>query len=256
MFCRISFLILLLVLVLSCQNESSTANQSATPSDVVEKKTPDSLLPSKQKLQSGKLNPVDEGQLSPDFHQFRQQLLAAIDRKDVGFIRQIVAKDIKIGFGGEDGVENFLKMWSLDQNPQASDLWQVLRKILLLGGTFDRNNKNVFLVPYLTATWPDELDAFEYVVITGEGVRARETPGMSGKVLTKLSYDIVRLGEYEAERDTTEIDGEYWPWIKIWLPDKRPAYVYGKFLHSPIDYRAAFERRKGKWQMIYLVAGD
>ncbi len=247
----------------ACQNESSSTKEvstSSTPPKVVA--NPESKpkaftgmpsLPKTQELASGKLLPVDEGQLSPDFERFRAELLRAIYRKDVDFIEQLLAEDIKIGLGDDSGKAAFAKKWT-PRDPDTR-FWQSLQKILLLGGTFDRQNKNGFMAPYLPATWPD-LDASKYAVVTGKEVKARKRPSLEGAVVGVLTYDVVRLGEANKEATFSLVEEE-WPWVKIEMPDKLGmAYVYGKYIHSPIDYRAYFERINGQWKMLSFLAGD
>jgi hypothetical protein len=40
------------------------------------------------------------------------------------------------------------------------------------------------------------------------------------------------------------------------LPDGRAGFVDSRFVRSPIDYRAAFARIDGRWQMTLFLAGD
>lgn len=260
-------LLMLCFLIFSCtENSPSTTAETPAPESspkVAPPKTnqekvvsPAVALPRSQRQESGKLHPVDEGQLSPDFLRFRQELLAALDRQDVQFIQQAIAPRIQIGFGADNGAAEFVKHWKLDTAPKQSELWQILRKVLLLGGTFDRRNKDAFSAPYLSATWPEKIEPFDYVVITGEDVRVRREPGTSGVAIAALSYDIVKLAAPHQAEKSEQINGETWPWIKIFLPDNSQGYVYGKYVHGPVDYRAYFERKNGRWQITSFLAGD
>ena len=246
----------------TCQSESSTSQEASTTSSP-HKVTGNSnakafagmpVLPKTQKAQSGKLYPVDEGQLSPDFQRFRKELLEAIARKDARFIEQMITEDIKVSFGGDLGKAAFAEKWKLDA--PDSPFWQTCRKILQLGGTFDRHNENGFMVPYLAGTWPDLEQPSAYAVVTGKEVKLRKTPSWDGAIVGTLDYDIVRLGPKTGESQFSILEGEKWPWVKIEMPDKSGmAYVYGKYIHSPVDYWAYFERVKGQWKMPYFLAG-
>ena len=252
-----------LLLFLACtstptpQNNPAPEESAKTSEAAKENPTPqEKVLPSTQKLESGKLNPVDEGQLSPDFARFRQELLAAVERKDLDFILQIIDENIKVSFGGENGKEWFLKVWELEENPGDSRFWQYFKKVLQLGGTFERQESKGFMAPYPFSTWPEGIDVFEYTTVVGENVRVREAPGLDSKILTALSYDIVGLVPVMEEPREETIDGETWPWVGIILPDNSRGYVYGKYLHSGVDYRAYFIRTEGRWKLQSFLAGD
>ena len=45
-------------------------------------------------------------------------------------------------------------------------------------------------------------------------------------------------------------------WRAVRLPDGRAGFVDRRYLRSPIDYRAAFARIDGRWQMTLFLAGD
>ena len=252
----VSFL-LLLCLLSSCGNAPKENAPSEVTPERVESQSPILPLPKSQRLESGKLLPLDEGQLSPDFLRFRKELLTAIERKDLSFIHQIIVDNIQIGFDDDNNRAAFLKMWDLEGNREKSEFWQQLKKVLLLGGTFDRQQENGFIAPYLSATWPEGLEPFDYVVITGEEVRVRNRPDLASEAIAALSYDVVALAPTTEAAPTTEIDGETWPWIKIILPNNtQKGYVYGKYVHGPVGYRAYFERQDGKWKMRSFLAGD
>ena len=46
------------------------------------------------------------------------------------------------------------------------------------------------------------------------------------------------------------------PWQRIALPGGGTGYVTAPEFRSPIDYRARFEKRDGRWRMIVFIAGD
>lgn len=213
-------------------------------------------LPLNRVREAGKLYPVDEAPKDTAFFVFREQLKRALARRDVFHVMDIIHPDIKVSFGGEQGVADFVTTWQLDHPEKAaqSPLWETLGNILANGGTFEEGGK-MFIAPYVYAAWPEEYDGFEYAAITGSGVRVRSAPSLQSQTLTQISYDIVPVLEYSEKKET--IDGQTHPWVKIRLPDDREGYVYGKFIASPIGYRTLFERQPdGYWLMTFLLAGD
>ncbi|MEM7104258.1 MAG: SH3 domain-containing protein [Bacteroidota bacterium] len=210
-------------------------------------------LPAVQVKEVGKLNPVDEGANDPTFVEFRNNLKAAIERKDVDYVLSQCHEEIKISFGAESGVKDFQTMWFGDK-PDESEFWQTMSKILDLGGTWFSETPVTFVAPYIFTTFPDEYDAFTHAAITGQGVRLRDKPTRSGKHLSTLSYNIVQW-QGEGERHET-IGGETYPWVKVKTLDGTEGYIFGKYVHSPIGFRAGFSKYDEGWKMKFFVAGD
>src|SRR5215210_3701482 len=90
--------------------------------------------------QERKVLPADEGKTDASFSQFREKTLAAARRRDVKYILSIVDPNIINGFGGDDGINEFKKMWKIDR-PQ-SQFWNEFILVLSNGGSFERGAKN------------------------------------------------------------------------------------------------------------------
>ena len=189
----------------------------------------------------GRLDRVDEASRRPDFVAFRQQLRSAIARRDVQAVLRVADPQIKLGFGGDDGVDALKRTLETAD----SDAWHELDEVLELGGTFQE--PDTFVAPYVFSRWPDQFDSFEHVAVIGSSVRIRTRPALSAPVVATVSYAILKLGPdgYSEE-----------PWIGVRLSDGRPGFVDAKFARSPIDYRAAFKFEDGRWRMIFFAAGD
>ena len=201
-----------------------------------------------------KLYPVDEADLSPSFFVFRARLLGALAMRDTAFVYRHVAPDIRTSFGADGGIADFREHW--DPGNPRSELWPLLMQTLAHGGTFSSNPASEdslfrFVAPYTFSAFPEHLDAFTHLVIVGAGVRVREAPGLEAPVIAALSYDVVRLPEDSpaAHEDTPG-------WTPVLLASGRTGYVSSAYVSSPLDYRAGFERRNGRWMMTFFVAGD
>ena len=213
-------------------------------------------LPAKSIFELGKINPGDEALTDTAFFVLREKLLQAIDNKDAFYLLDKTAADIKCSFGAEDGVAGFVQLWQLDSQEgiASSKLWTTLKSVLTQGGIF-RNNGSVFVAPYYYALFPDEYDAFTHGVILGRGVRMRESPSLQSAVVKSLSFDVVEI--METTHDFETIGGEEYPWVQVKLPDGKEGYIWGKFLGSPIGFRAGFTRQQnGSWLMDFFVSGD
>lgn len=190
----------------------------------------------------GKLMPVDQAARDPSFIRFRARLLDAVRRKDAEQVYAVLAPDVTSSFGGNGGVAEFREMWGAEH--PASELWTTLGEVLRLGGTF--MGDSVFAAPYVHGSWPDGVDPFQYGAITGTGVRVRGEPWLGAPVIGSLSYDIVAT---TGERGSNGFRA-------IRLPDGRRGYVSTQYFRRPVDYRAIFVRRNGRWLLKALVAGD
>ena len=213
-------------------------------------------FPSRAIYEKGKVYPVDEASLDSSFFLFRARLLEIIAQKDIIRFLPLVDKNIKADFGGEDGKPGFIKIWGLNSQEKinASALWPTLDGILRKGGTFSKN-RQFFTAPYTYSNFPESGDMFSQSIIAGAGVRMRAEPNLKGAMLKKLSHDIVEFKALTSLEET--IGGETHPWIHIATEDGMDGYVWGKFVVSPLGFRAGFEKQdSGDWKMVFLVAGD
>ncbi len=233
------------------------ANRQPTPEERQQAKQDmeEGKMPSVSIKERGKVNPVDEGQASPSFRDFRRGLITAIEDKNVSYLMERVSDKIKYSFTENDGKEGFKKAWGLDVNSTESGIWQELKKILSLGGNFEDPEKTIFTAPYVHTTFTQGYDPNEYAVVTGQGVRMREKSSRSSRNLDVLSYDIVRLLPNPSPR-VERIGKERHPWIKIQTESGTEGYVYGKYIHSPTDNRVSFEKDGEDWKMFLFLKGS
>jgi hypothetical protein len=206
--------------------------------------------------EAGKVNPADEAPRDTAFFIFREYLREVVAERDIFKLLPLIDEDIKIGFGAEAGLADFIRMWDLTDPAKVpqSRLWTTLAEVLDLGGAFTGQG-DYFEAPYLGACWPAEADPYTFGAITGAGVRLRSAPSLQSQIRQTLSYDLV---EYlETTEVETAINGRKYPWIKVKTAKEQEGYVYGQFFRLPIDFRAGFSRdADGKWRMVTLLAGD
>ena len=196
------------------------------------------------------VRPVDEGKQDKSFSAFRVKLIEAVKKRDKKYLLSVLDPNVKNNFGGDGGIEEFKEMWEIDSS--KSKLWDELRVVLSNGGGFQ--DKNTFAAPYSFVFFPADLDAFEQQVIFGNNVNLRAKPDKSAKVISQLSYNIVKV-DYE----NSVSDGKQEPtylWLKVETLGGKKGFVSAEFVRSSIDYRAIFVKEKGKWKISAFVAGD
>lgn len=271
---RIPFLFVLLLLLSACGSKSDTSSDQAAVSEIeparLSKSNADSLravfqsfyeqrkdwYPSKFIIEAGKLNPVDEALKDTSFFIFRETLLKAIRQKDAFGLLEKTSQNIKYSFGEDGGLAGFVQLWELDspEGIERSLIWDKLENVLTKGGSFGDGGKT-FTAPYHYGLFPDEYDAFTHGVVIGTGVRMRTAPDLRAPVVKSVSYEIIEIVGETATFET--IGGEEYPWVQVKLLDGREGYIWGKFIGSPIDFRAGFsEQADGSWLMHFFVAGD
>lgn len=115
--------------------------------------------------------------------------------------------------------------------------------MLSLGGRFEGND--TFVAPYVYSDWPEGIDSFEHVAVIGSHVRLRSAPHADAEPVGIVSFAILKW-------QGTPHAG----WAKVVAPGGREAYISERFVRSPVDYRAFFGRKGGRWIMQAFVAGD
>jgi hypothetical protein len=195
-----------------------------------------------------RLEPRDEANAS--FRAFRERLLAALARRDTAFLHGIVAPEIRTNFGADGGIEDFKSMWKTAD--ASSEVWATLDRLLRMGGK--HSSDSMFYAPYVYAFWPDSIDAFSHVAVTGANVAVRSDRQSRSPVLGTASHSIFKAAEW------TGIPGDViasdTSWVRVELPDKRSGWLSVGDVYSPVSWRTAFARRGDQWVMILLVAGD
>jgi len=197
--------------------------------------------------------PVDEGKTNASFKSFREKLIEAVRKRDVKYVVGILDPAILNSFGGNGGIKEFKEMWKIDS--PTSELWDELLTVLTNGGSFFKEDENnLFCAPYSFKQFPEDLDAFEYQVIFDNNVNLRARPDLKAETVAQLSYNVVKVDYQNSVADKNK-EGKYL-WLKVETLGGKKGFVSAKFVRSPIDYRACFEKKNGRWKMTTFVAGD
>lgn len=183
-----------------------------------------------------KLQPIDEATNDPSLVAFRQELLAAVKRRDADAVVALADPKIRTSFGGGGGAADFRK--ALTQ----PGVWEDFEQLLSLGGKFQGES---FWAPYVYSAWPDSHDAFEFVAVVADNTPLRESASASAPAIATLANDIVERVKEEGT------------WVQIKTADGKTGWVEKTSVRSPVGYRAGFLKNKqGRWEINALVAGD
>ena len=197
------------------------------------------------------LRPVDDAAKDPSFLAFRTKLIAAAERKDGRYVLSMVDPKIQNGFGDRNGIAWFRRDWKLDR--PDSEFWPKFLAVMKNGGSFTgegAKKMSNFAAPYIYSSWPEDLDAFDHFAITGTDVNLRKEGRADAEVVGKLSHNIVKI-----EGDIGN-DGKTPEWRRVTTLGGLTGYVHRDYVRSSVDYRAGFEKKRGRWVMTFFLAGD
>ena len=187
-----------------------------------------------------RLPPVDQCARDPSFVEFRASLQRTIARRDVNALLAVVADDVHASLGGHVGKADFVELWDL-QRPDRSGVWKELSTALSLGCAL---RDGLASAPSLEQQL-GERDAFE-TRLARPGAVLRARPDAKSRLIARLHWHVLTLrGEWDGGR-----------WVQVRLDDGRSGYVEERLMRSPLDYRAWFRTRGGKWVIEGFLAGD
>ena len=201
--------------------------------------------------QEVKLLPVDEGVNDLSWTVFKARLLDALAKRDQKYVLGIVDARIRNTLG-EDGSTEFRRLWQ----PQAADspLWVELPKLLFLGGVFVKRAKGAseFCAPYVRFKWPDNApaDASGAIIVADALIKAK--PSAAAETLQTLSYDLVKVLNWEAADDDKE-NKQLWVRVET---GSGAGYVPEEQIRSPLEHRACFAKSGAGWRMTGLEVGE
>lgn len=207
-------------------------------------------------LQNGNFEPIDQASLNPHFLTFRDSLVRALEEEDTQFLLDHIGNKIAMSFDMEQDKSEFIANWNLDDTTTTSSIWKVLMETVQTGGLFSSSEFNFFICPYTFLL--DVEDPYMQKAIVGTEVRIRDRPGLGSTVLGSLNYEVVETLPLNPDDSLVEetIGGETHSWEKVKTSRGIIGYVYGKFLKSPLDFRAFFTFQQDKWILTTFVAGD
>jgi hypothetical protein len=186
-----------------------------------------------------KLLPVDVATSDPSLAAFRDELLAAVRKRDAGAVVALADPKIRTSFGGGGGAADLRKAL------QEPGVWEDLEQLLTQGGQFvGEGEQRSFWAPYVYSAWPDSHDAFQFLAVTGEDISLHQSVDANSPVVATLSHDIVERKEKQGD------------WQQVKTADGHTGWVEARFVRSPVGYRAGFLKIAGKWKMNAFVAGD
>lgn len=206
------------------------------------------------------LMPADDTVKDKNLMKFITEFRQAIKDKNIVFLKKYTSENIIWSFGDESGsMKNFLKSYGLDSvSYKESVFWQEMDRILSLGGIYYNGEKTSIAFPYIFVNFPvEDYDSYTYAAVTGKNVNVRKNPDINSPVVDTISYEIVKVlnnPSYDVKKEI--IASKTGVWVNVKTSSGNEGYVFSYYLHSPIGYRAVFEKEKGKWMLRLFISGD
>jgi len=192
---------------------------------------------------------VDEGAADANFAVARAAIVAALRLGDTDAVATYADEAILLDFGGGSGRDGFAnRLKSGVKNGLTGDEYRAaLEEALMFGGRFTA--PDIFEAPFtFTEPLPEDLDAFDANFVLGSDVPVHAAPSENSEIVGTVSFELVRYNE------TAEGNDAFMP---IRSDDGRVSgFVAVEHLKSPLDHRAIFEKKDGRWVMTAFVAGD
>jgi hypothetical protein len=191
------------------------------------------------------LLPVDQSGRDPSLAQILKTLRGIVRRRDDRELRALMSPDFKVEFDIGKGPETFRRQWK--SNARDSQVWDLLDRLLSLGGTF--YSSTLFALPYVYTRFPTDLDKLRHVVLVRAKVPLRQRPDTGGSEVGTLDYVILPLTNPIAPPAILAD-----PFAQVRHPDWGSCYVSRSDVYSPAGHRAFFEKRQGRWHWLSLAA--
>lgn len=195
--------------------------------------------------------PFDDAGKDPSLKAYRDQLLAAVEQRNLEAVLAMSAPEVMVSFGGEAGREALRGYLTGHDN---EFLWETLERILQEGGGFQEGE---FVAPWTYLYEPPEtMDVYGVAIVAGKNVRLRKSPSTEAPVVRALSYEVVEMPPYDPNRQDTVTDATGREWKLMRTTHGEEGWIASSYLRFLYDFRAGFAKTPQGWQMTFFVAGD
>lgn len=191
---------------------------------------------------SPQATPVPAGGLN----QLISKMRKIVEKRDYRALELLMAPTFRVEFDAGKGPRDFDAHWLPASS--TSLLWDVLGQLLSMEGNY--YSKSLYVVPFVYARFPIDLDPLGHVVAVRENAELFAEPRADGQKVGTLNYSIVPLATPMAIPVILRAGG----YIEVMHPEFGRCFVASADVYHPSAHRAFFERRNGKWQWISLAA--
>lgn len=191
--------------------------------------------------QQGRYAPRDECGNLPGARECRLRLAEAVRKRDADTVAAMAIEDIRLGFGGQDGRQRFLRQLKAPDGQTMGELEQLLQ----LGCA--ATDGGGLTIPWHFAQDFGDTDSYSAMLVTGVDVPLRIRAEADAPVIEGLSWDVATLvGGLQPDA----------PFQQVKAVSGKTGYVETGKLRSLLDYRLLAVKQGDDWKITALLAGD
>jgi hypothetical protein len=184
--------------------------------------------------------PLDEASKDESFVVFRNELIDAIDQRNLKGVLGAVSADVRVTLTGRKGIPALRQLWHLDSSPTS--FLRELRAVLILGGRFEQPCS--FTAPYVWTEFPASLFPLDYLVVVRDKTVMYAAADAKSKQVAVLS-----------EGEIVQIDGGTTEWAGIERSAGLRGYVSLSAVRRPASFRAFFTKIMSEWKLVGFFDG-
>ena len=169
-----------------------------------------------------------------------------VTERDYRSLDGLMSPTFRVEFDVGQGPRVFRNHWRTESH--QSPLWKILERLLSLEGTF--YSPTLYVLPYLYARFPIDLNPLEYVVAVNQEVPLFAKPEPGAEPIGLLQHSIVPLAKPLEPPVIIPAEG----FIEVNHPSLGRCFAGAGSVYCAAGHRAFFEKRNGKWRWISLAA--
>jgi hypothetical protein len=193
-----------------------------------------------------KLPPPSQGPRDAALTTLLSRMRRIVTERDYRSLEALMPPNFRVEFDVGQGPRVFRNHWLIESG--QSPVWKILQRLLSLEGTF--YSAMLYVLPYVYARFPIDLNPFEYVVAVSEEAPLFAKPETGGEQIGLLRGSIVPLAKPLEPPVIIPSEG----FIEVIHPELGKCFVAASSVYSPAGHRAFFEKRKSEWRWISLAA--
>jgi hypothetical protein len=183
-----------------------------------------------------RMPPMDESATDAAFVRFLTALRAVAQNRDAAGLRALCAPNVITGIDSPPGPAELVKK-------MAAGGWGPLQAVLRLGAA---RTDGGFVFPYFFERFPEDLEAFEHVVVIRANAVLRAAGRADAAVVATLDFDILRAEDRKP--------GE--TWIQAARLDGPKGWVAASDVRSLGAERLFAGKVNGAWRITAWAMGD
>ena len=169
-----------------------------------------------------------------------------VTERDYRSLEALMSYNFRVEFDVGQGPRVFRNHWLSESH--ESPVWKILQRLLSLEGTF--YSPTLYVLPYVYARFPIDLNPLEYVVAVNKEVPLFAKPEAGTEPIGFLQDSIIPLAKAMEPPVIIPAEG----FIEVNHPALGRCFVATAGVYSPAGHRAFFEKRKGEWRWISFAA--